>query len=173
LIAYLKSSVAQRPKTVAAAPKKRDPKAGCVTSNILHGELFVHLKGQKEARVRLRWDPGGDRERELPAGAYEVTGYRHVALGEDGVTWIWSTTSAMYRELQVQAGKTVHLDVKRKIAVHARAFTKKNKQRVALVFKAEPRLGNTIYRNGKRIDIEWQCLDVKGAVLSQGNMRYG
>ena len=173
MITFLKSDDASKPKTIASSPAQPDPKAGRVTSNIRHGELFVHLKGHPEQRLRLRWEPKGDRERELPAGTYAVTGYRHVAAGQDGAQWIWSTTAPVYRELTVKAGETVNLDVRQKITVNARAFTKKGKQRVALVFQAERRLGNTLYRNGKRIDIQWQCLDKKGALLSEGGMRYG
>ena len=173
MIDYLKSEEATKPTTIASAPEKRDPNAGRVTSNIEHGELFLHLKGRKEKRIRLRWEPKGDRERELPAGTYEVSGYRHVAQAEDGAMWIWSTTAPVYRELEVKAGETVHLDVRRKVAVNARAFTKKGKHRVGLVFQAEKRLGNTLYRKAKRIDIRWQCLDKKGSVLAEGKMRYG
>lgn len=173
LITYLKSKSAAKPRTVASCPPIPDPKAGRVTSNIGHGELFLHLKGHREKRIRLRWEPGGDRERELPAGTYEVTGYRRVAAAQDGAEWIWSTTAPVYRELTVTAGQTVQLDVRRKLVVKARAFTKKDKQRVALVLQAERRLGNTLYRNGRRIQIQWQCLDKQGRVLSKGKMRYG
>ena len=173
MITYLKSAAVSKPRTISTSPATRDAKAGCVTSNISHGELFLHPKGQRKERLRLRWDPDGDRERELPAGTYQVTGYRHVATGEDGVQWIWSTTSPAYRELEVKAGETVHFDVRRKIAVNARAFRKKGTHRVALVFQSERRLGNTLYRKGKRIDIRWQCLDGKDDVLSEGKMRYG
>lgn len=173
MITYLESERATKPTTIASSPTALNPKAGRVTSNITHGELFLHLKGHGDRRLRLRWEPKGDRERALPAGTYEVTGYRHVATGQDGAEWIWSTTAPVYRELTVKAGQTVHLDVRRKIVIEARAFTKKERQRVALVFRAEQRLGNTLYRNGKRIHIRWQCLDEHDHVLSEGKMRYG
>ena len=108
-----------------------------------------------------------------PAGTYMVTGYRRVAMSDEGIVWIWSTTSPSYRKLEVKAGGTTHLDVRRKLKVNARAFEKKGKHRVALVFQSERRLGNTLYRDGTRIDIVWQCLDERGAVLSKGTMRYG
>ena len=135
--------------------------------------MFLHPKGKKEQRYRLRWEPKAKAERELPAGMYMVSGYRHIARGKDRAEWIWSTTSPAYAQLEVKAGETVAFEVRAKIVVKARAFTKKGKRRVGLVFMAEKRLGNTLYRKGKRIDIGWECLDAKGKVLADGKMRYG
>jgi hypothetical protein len=177
LIVYLKSDEVTRPTTVSAESASPTDTTGCVTTNIRHGELFLQVKGQSDQRFRLRWErePVSDRarKRSLPAGTYVVTGYRHVALADDGTEWIWSTTSPGYRELVVKAGETVHLAVKRTFGVRARAFEKKGQHRVALAFQAEKRLGSTIYRDGKRISIQWQCLDAEGAVLGDGPMKYG
>ena len=93
LIAYLKTDAVKKPTTISAAPKKPKPTCGLVTSNIENGEPFLFPKGRKKERTRLRWQPKGDRERELPAGTYKVMGYRHVAKAADGASWIWSTTS--------------------------------------------------------------------------------
>ena len=55
------------------------------------------------------------------------------------------------------AGKSVALDVLEAPKVRARAFLAKNgKHRVGLVFQSEKRLGQTLYRDGKRITIRWQ-----------------
>lgn len=173
LIAYLKSDAVKKPTTISTAPKEAKPTCGLVTSNIQHGELFIFPKGREKERMRLRWQPKGDRGRELPAGTYSVMGYRHVAKAADGAPWIWSTTSPVYADLVVKAGETVHFEVRSRIALQARAFAKGAKHRVALVFKVEPRLGTTLYRSGRRIDITWQCLDDKMKVLAKGAMRYG
>jgi hypothetical protein len=173
LIAWLKSNETPKPRTVASVPKKPDPAQGRVQSNILHGELFLHLKGKPEDRTRLRWDPKLGGERELPAGTYTLTGYRHVATAKDGVQWIWSTTSPGYRELVVKPGETVPFRVQERLHVRARAFEKNGKHRVGIAFQAEKRLGHTLYRDGLRIAITWQCLDAKKKVLSKGAMRYG
>lgn len=173
LIAWLKSKAAPKPRTVASAPEEPNPAQGRVQSSIRHGELFLHQKGKPEHRIRLRWDPENGGERELPTGTYTVTGYRHVATAKDGVQWIWSTTSPGYRELVVKAGETTPFRVQGRIKVRARAFEKHGKHRVGLAFQAEKRLGHTLYRDGLRIGITWQCLDADRKVLSKGAMRYG
>jgi len=173
LIAYLKSDAAPKPKTIAAAPAKPDKTAGRVTCSIAHGELFLHLKEKRGERLRLRWDEGTGRERELPAGTYILTGYRRVAKGADGAPWIWSTTSSEYARIEVKAGETLDIDVRDKIVLKTGAIVRKGKLRLSLAFQVEPRLGTTLYRNGKRMAIGWEGLDAKGAVLTDGTMRYG
>ena len=172
MIDYLNGDAIEKPITVAVAPDATDAAMGTVTTNIAHGELFLHLKGDA-TQIRLRWEPGSDAARALAAGTYVVTGYRHVESAGDGAQWIWSTTSAGYRELVVTAGAVTHFDVRQKLGVRARAFQKKGTYRVGLVFQAEKKLGNTLYRDGARIDITWQCLDEEGATLSEGPMKYG
>ena len=175
MIAYLESDATAKPTTVASAavPDDAEP-LGLVTSTIQHGELFLQLKGDKLARVRLRWGAADEeRSRPLPVGTWQVTGYRQIAVGEDGTEWIWSTTSPGYREIEVKAGDTVQVEVRDWIGLNTRAVFKKGKHRVGLVFMAEKKLGNTLYRDGKRISIRWQCLDDEGEVLDEGPMRYG
>ncbi len=175
MITYLKSDALTRPTCVTPSTRfEAAPETGLVTSTIAHGELFLHTKGDATKRYRLRWSSAKEkRERALPVGTYTVTGYRHVATAKDGVQWIWSTTSVGYAELEIKADATTHFEVRTALVAKARAFEKKGKHRVGLVFQAEKRLGNTLYRAGKRIGIQWQCLDAEGEVLSEGAMRYG
>jgi hypothetical protein len=172
LIDYLNGDAIEKPMTVAVAPDATDAAVGTVTTNIAHGELFLHLKGHT-TQIRLRWEPGGDAARALPAGTYVATGYRHVATADDGAQWIWSTASAGFREIAVKAGAVTHVDVRQQLLARGRAFQKKGTYRVGLVFQAEKKLGNTLYRDGARIDITWQCLDGEGATLTEGPMKYG
>jgi hypothetical protein len=73
----------------------------------------------------------------------------------------------------VQADETVHVEVRDWIGLNTRAVFKKGKHRVGLLFLAEKKLGNTLYRGGKRIGIRWQLRDALGEVLDEGPMRYG
>ena len=82
--------------------------------------------------------------------------------------WCWSATSPGYRELVVEADETVHVEVQAAPTVHARAFRAGGRERVEVAFRAEPKLGHTLYRGGARIDIRWQCLDPEGTVLAEG-----
>lgn len=172
--ALLESNELRKPVCVTPDLLVIGKPTGSVTSPIKHGELFLHPKGDKDMRYRLRWSPD-DKKREcpLPAGTYKVTGYRHVKTAKDGKQWVWSTTSAGYAELKVKEGETTHFEVRTKVVARARAIQKKGKHRVGLIFQAEKRLGNTLYREGKRIAIEWQLLDENDEVLSKGTMRYG
>ena len=137
-----------------------------------HGEIFLHRAGQRDRAIRLRWTRAGER-RALPAGTYAVSGYRHVAKDDDGVQWIWSSTSNAFRELRVEAGKTVRLDVRRTLRLQTRAKRAKGALQVSLAFVAEPKLGHTLYRDGTRIPIGWECLDERGEILAHGPTTYG
>jgi len=175
LIEWLKSDDRTRPTSVTSAAEPADEAlAGRVTSTIRHGELFVHAQGDKQTWFRLRWSPedeGGARA--LPPGPYVVTGYRQLLTADDGKPWIWSTASAGYRRIEVKAGETVHVEVRDWIGLNTRAVFKKGKHRVGLLFMAEKKLGNTLYRDGKRIAITWQLRNDLGEVLDEGPMRYG
>ena len=117
-----------------------DARTGTVTSTIAHGELFLHVKGDKSKRYRLRWsDDDEHRARPLPVGTYAVSGYRHIRAAADGAKWIWSTASPRYGEIEVKAGEETHCAVKRSPAVRARAVQKKGTYRVGLAFVAEKR----------------------------------
>ena len=164
-----------RPTTLASAKPPKDAEVtGKLTSTIDHGELFLHTKGGEGPTYRLRWAPEDkDRSRCVPVGSYIVSGYRHVATAKDKATWVWSTTSKGYAELEVTKGETTHFAVHTKLQVRTRAVVRRGKHRVGLVFMAEKGLGNTLYRNGKRIPIQWQTLDADDEVLGEGTMRYG
>ncbi len=182
MIALLQTAAMAKPTTIDAPPPAAamrdaatgDAAAGTVLTNIRHGEVFLRRKAAGVGSdFRLRWEPGDDAGRALPAGTYTVLGYRHVAAADDGKPWIWSTTSPGYRKLLVRAGASVRLDVRRTIDVRARAFRVRGQARVELAFVAEKGLGHTLYRDGARIAITWQCLDGEGAVLEEGTMDYG
>lgn len=175
MIEYLKSDAAKKPVVVDADTKPaEDAQVGLVTSTIRHGELLLHPKGKKAKVFRLRWAPEDEnRTRPLPAGSYKVLGYRHIQEAADGAPWIWSSCSNGFREIEVEPDATVACDVKTGLKMNTRALFRKGKHRVGLLFMAEKKLGHTLYRNGRRIPIEWQCLDAEGEVLAKGTMRYG
>lgn len=175
MIAYLESDVVTRPTTIDSAERgEGDEELGLVTSTIEHGELFLHPQGDKSVWFRLRWSPDDtDRTRSLAPGTYVVTGYRQLATADDGKPWIWSTASAGYKQIDVKAGETVHVEVRDWIGLNTRAVFRKGKHRVGLLFMAEKKLGNTLYRDGKRITIQWQLRNLLGEVLDEGPMRYG
>ena len=175
MIAYLKSDAATKPAVVdAASDAGTDGEVGLVTSTIAHGELFLRPKGRKAELFRLRWAPDDEaRARPVPVGVYPVIGYRHIQKAADGAPWIWSSCSNGFRELEVKSDETVACDVKTGLKMNTRALFRKGKHRVGLLFMAAKKLGHTLYRNGRRIPIEWQCLDAEGEVLAKGAMRYG
>ena len=175
MIAHLESDAVLRPATLDGQSKPApDAAVGGVTSTIEDGELFLHPEGDKKTWLRLRWSSTDEeRTRWLAPGTYVLTGYRRVATADDGAPWIWSTASAGYKTIEVKASETVHVDVRGWIGLNTRNGVRKGQHRVGLVFMAEKKLGNTLYRNGKRIAIRWQLLDALGAVLAEGPMRYG
>lgn len=176
MIAWLEQADEGKPTTVSSATHDHgvETVTGTVTSTITAGELFLHVKGDTSQRYRLRWSSDDEqRARPLPVGTYALSGYRHIRSAADGAQWIWSTASPRYGEIEVKAGEATHCEVKRSPDLRTRAIQKGGTYRVGLAFVAEKRLGSTLYRNGKRITITWQCLDAEGEVLAQGPMRYG
>ncbi len=176
MIKYLENDAEGKPTCVVSATASHgdETPTGLVTSTIANGELFLFRKGDRSQTYRLRWSPDDEqRERPLPVGSYQVTGYRHIEAEKDGTEWIWSTTSPSFREIEVTADETTHCAVRTGLVVKARAFERKGQHRIGVVFQAEKRLGNTLYRRGKRIGLTWQCLNADGDVLAEGAMRYG
>ena len=163
-----------KPRLLATTPEAPAAGEGLVESNLPHGEIFLHPAGQPAQRIRLRWNAGeAPGPRALPAGQYRVTGYRRVQRDDDGVQWIWSTTSPGYRTLTVTAGTTIRLGVKETLTTRGRTFSINGTKRAGFSFVAEKRLGNTIYRDGARITIQWNALDAGGTVCAEGPMAYG
>ena len=175
MIAYLEGGDVTRPSTVSSTARAEgDAPVGAVTSTIQPGELFLRPEGDEQGWCRLRWSPDDeDRARPLAPGTYVATGYRQLLTADDGAPWIWSTASPGYRKVEVKAGETAHVEVRDWIGLNTRAAFKKGKHRVGLLFLAEKMLGNTLYRDEKRIAIRWQCLDVQDEVLAEGPMGYG
>ena len=147
---------------------------GRIASNLQHGELFLFPKGKKSERIRLRFALGDtQRARPLPAGVYKVTGFRQIKKDAKGVEWIWSATSPGYREVTVRAGETATVNVTQKLTTRGRTFSMHGKKRAGFSFVGEKHVGNTIYRDGKRIPITWEAMDAEGKVCASGPMAYG
>ena len=175
MIAYLESEDAAHPTCIRSKNEAGDGEpTGRITSSIRHGEIFLRPEGDPTTWLRLVWSPEDeDRGRPLPPGTYIVTGYRQLRADADGTPWIWSSSSAGYRSIEAKAGETVHLDVRESLSAIPRAFFKRGQHRLGLAFEAEQKLGHSLYRDGKRIRIRWQCLDAEDGVLAEGLMRYG
>lgn len=160
MIAYLESEDAAHPTCIRSKNEAGDGEpTGRITSSIRHGEIFLRPEGDPTTWLRLVWSPKNeDRERSLPPGTYVVTGYRQLRAGEDETLWIWSSSSAGYRRIEVKTDETVQLDVHESLRVTTRATFNRGQHRVGLAFEAEKKLGHSLYRDGKRIGIRWQCL---------------
>ncbi len=140
---------------------------GLVTSSIQHGEIF--LRSKAGAVYRLVWDSAQKPRaaRALPAGSYVLQGYR---MTRDA--WFISSTGGR-QTVRVEAGVTTALDVDPKIGVKLRAFRVRGKVSVQLGVTGHDRKGVSVYRNGKRVDLNYTLATDKGTELASGTLEYG
>jgi hypothetical protein len=162
--------------TVDAPPAAADPggggRRGFVESDLGEGELF--LAGAHHRVYRLAWIAGEkDRRRALPPGTYKLTGYRLVRADREGTRWFISTTSHGFRDVVVEAGKPTRVAIDPAIRITTRASLAADGLGGQMGIQAEPHVGLSIYRAGKRIPIDYRALDGDGRVLARGTMTYG
>ncbi|MBI4605248.1 MAG: hypothetical protein HY721_25070 [Planctomycetes bacterium] len=170
------------PAPVSAAGAKDGGGAGYVTSDLGEGELTLRARGGK--LYRLKW-PAGERDlrRALPAGTYEVRGYRVVRRDAMGERWFISCTAGhgVYREIAVKAGEETKVRIDPAVRVSASANARGGERKVGLAIQGEPRpglpkerrIGLSVYRGSERIPIEYRVLDSQDAVVAKGALKYG
>lgn len=154
-----------RPQVVSKQTKRKRAE-GTVMANVPQGEVFLKSDGGKV--YRLTWAKGDkQRRRHLPAGSYQLTGYRLVK-GD----WFVSATGGRSR-VKVRRGKTTRLKVAAGVAVKFRAQRKGRNLFLGMGVQGSGGMGLSIYRGGKRIPIQYRLLSSKKKELASGKMNYG
>jgi hypothetical protein len=122
---------------------------------------------------RLSWEEpeaaGADRRRALPAGSYELVGYRLIRADQAGVAWHVSATGPNGRAIEVAAGKEARLELNPTIRIGKRLQGK----RLAVEVRGEEKMGLSIYRDGRRVPIAFRLLDERGREVDSGKIEYG
>lgn len=125
------------------------------------------------AVTRLSWENGETRKRDesplrvLAPGRYRVIRYG-VARRAGEATWRTSVTARKIRELVVEAGEEVVLELPQRIRVGRRLAH----GRVSMTIQDEHDAGLTLYKDGTRIPVEY-VVEKDGREHARGNIRYG
>lgn len=140
-----------------------------MTASFDAGDLYlVDETGQS---FRLSWtgqEDGDARALALPAGEYVLKTYRIVRDRGDE-RWHVSATKESIQEVEVRAGENTVVEIDDSIRVSSKLAIGQAQMMIA----GEHGAGLSIYRDGKRIPIEFRVVDEKGALLASGHMRYG
>jgi len=183
LIEFFKTGVLESPRAIATAAHRDNEEVGFVAPSFDEGTIV--LKNASDEFVRLEW-PKTDRvtakktdrpiatmRRPLPPGKYTVTNYRMVRRDHGGREWFISATGKNIRQIEVVAGQTHRLDLRPEIAMNCRVKMTASGVDVQAVIMGEHHAGLTIYRDGKRIPMEFVIVDADGKELASGPMTYG
>lgn len=156
---------------------------GFIEPSFERGALM--LKDAKDQVYRLSWNEGQgqdasaakeagenlskDRRRALPAGPYRLVGYRLIKTDENDQRWDLSASHPKLRTLDIQQGEVEKVTIDETITMRHRISAK----RFGLTVIGESPAGLTLYRDGKRIGIEFELVDAAGEVRQEGKLRYG
>ena len=164
-----------------APPAKIDDKVaeGFVTPNFKVGSLF--LKDRHGKVIRLAWEPVGEAEpapgvsavRPLPPGSYTLTGYRIVRRDDQGTPWFISAISAHgMRKIEIKPGQTQTININPGVLVRTSPGRNAGVP-VTMAILGQQHAGLSIYKNGKRIPINYSITSPGGKLLETGKMKYG
>lgn len=170
MIRWLGSDQAPRPELIDSAPDD-DSDASFIESNIETGSVVL---ARGDRRITLAWKKGDDsRRRALPAGSYRLRTTRVERVDKDGTRWFVSLSGPGGRKLRIATGKTNRLVID--TAVHFKGKVKRRGHRLqlAMAITGANGRGLSIYKNGKRVAVDYKLLDAKGRVLARGRMNYG
>lgn len=184
MIEFFKAGVLQAPRAVTSAKASDDSEVGFVTPNFDAGSVL--LRNTDGLFVRLDW-PASERRRDgdakpqtkhdgrrpLPPGKYTLTNYRIVRRDHDGREWFVSATGKNIRQIEVVAGQTHRFELKPEIAMNCSVKPMASGVGVQAMIMGEHHAGLTIYRDGKRIPMEFVIVDADGKELASGPMNYG
>lgn len=118
--------------------------------------------------LRLRWPRSETAPRfALPAGTYQWISYRLV----EG-TWHVSATGEL-GAIEVQAGHVRQLEVGDAVRLALRAVPRRDGLQFQVRVAGEREAGLSVYRDGRRISLNWSLVDGHGEELGTGPLRYG
>ena len=142
---------------------------GTVTSDFDEGDLF--LLDEYGASYRLSWtglESEEERVRSVPAGTYRLRTYRIVRREGDAL-WHISVTAPTLQTIDVRPGENIKVEVGADIHLGKKLGGERAQMRISDAEGA----GLSIYREGKRIPIDYRILGSGGEQLASGRMRYG
>jgi len=194
LIRFLRSGALKPPRTIHRPPKAGSTGYGLVVPSFDEG--VVVLRDAKRHVIRVAWEAltpkdmqakkgvpsvkqrrksaAGNNSRALDPGVYTVIGYRVMRRDKTGTLWFVSATETRgLKRISVTAGKRQRIAIDPAIAVDCAALRSKTGLRILMTITGENESGLTIFRQGRRIAIEYRVLDAQGRAIARGVMKYG
>lgn len=178
LTANQQSNQLARPLAVTSGPRQLPGTAGAITPSFQRGSLT--LKSQQGQFYRLSWeDPPGavdpaSRLRAVPAGEYSLIGYRILRQDDKKREWMISSTSPHgIRRLVLKGGETQVISIPDHVTIQFKARLSTNSLNLQVMVQGDHHAGASIYKDGKRIPIEYHVTSNKGRLLAKGSMEYG
>lgn len=133
-----------------------------VTASFAEGSAVL---AGPEGDVTLVWDPKGPAP-EAPPGKYRV---RSTWIARDN--WIISASAGPEPALTVKDKAELKVDETVRFDGHAKLHGKKLD--LGFSIKGKDGRGLSVYKDGKRVPVNYKVLAKDGAVLAQGAMNYG
>ena len=197
MIRFLRSGALKPPRTIHRPPKAGSPGYGLVVPSFDEG--VVVLRDAKRRVVRVAWEaptrkdnkpkhlkkgvPSDEKQKRRAASAntraldprlYTVIGYRVMRRDKSGARWFVSATETRgLKRISVLAGKRQRIEIDPAIAVDCAALRSKTGLRILMTITGENESGLTIFRQGRRIAIQYRVLDAQGRAIASGVMKYG
>ena len=162
------------PRVVADPPREVPEDHGVVVAPA-GAEVALLVRNPDGEPLRLSWErvegrePSADRRRALPAGVYSVVGLRWIDRSRGGEVWHTSATGRQLGDLDVEAGEEQVLELDPTIEI-SRGL---GGGQVAMGITHPSGAGLSIYKDGRRIPIEFRLVAANGRIVASGSMRYG
>lgn len=159
------------PRVVDAPAEEESPDEGQLSVDFTSGSLF--LKPTEGPVVRLVWDAAAVKSpRSLPAGRYRCVGYR-VRKTVDGVDWHLSGAGPSLPVVEVETGSSTHVAFEPAIHLDAKLDTGNRLAFFGSVIQGVNHCGLSVYRDGKRIALNYRLENATGESLAEGKLNYG
>lgn len=143
-----------------------------MTSDLDRGALL--LRNREGALYRLSWgeedpqDSSTDRRRALPHGVWDLVGYR-LLRESDGVLWHVSASGPSIQKVRVRRGRGTSVTIDPTVRAEIRLAGR----RIAVAVRGHRGAGLSIYRDGRRIPLEYAAFDAAGLEIDRGPIEYG
>lgn len=145
---------------------------GRIVPSFEEGRLL--LEDERGIVHRLSWsgEEEGDVGRPLPAGRYRLTGYS-ILRQQGGQLWMLNAAAIREREVVVEPGVQTRVAVEDRLHVDGWATRRTDGVGILLFLRGSDRSPRSLYRAGRRREIEFRVEDADGSVLATGAMEHG
>lgn len=156
---------------IDASSKPPAGPAGHVQAPFEAGSVFLGAVAHGGEAIRLVWKKG-DKALAVPAGRYTVRNWS-VEREHEGETWIMSVSGPGGPAIEVKAGEELALDLDSKVHVQGQMRRHGNSARLQLSITGGNRMGLSVIRKDKLVEIGYRIEGADGREAGTGVMTYG